>query len=148
MRHKKSGRKLNRNASHRKAMFNNMARALVRYEMIQTTDAKAKELRSVGDKLITLGKKGTVHARRQALQTLKDRDLVEKLFDEIAKREEIASRSGGYTRIVKLGNRQQDNAPISRISWVGATLENTEKYRYPEEVLENLFEDGATEDEA
>ena len=128
-------------------MFNNMAQALVRYEMIQTTDSKAKELRSVGDKLITLAKKDTVHTRRQAFTTLKDRELVEKLFSDIAKREEITERQGGYTRIVKLGNRAQDNAPISRISWVGATLENTEKFRYPKEILDAKFDAESAEEE-
>lgn len=140
MRHKKQGRKLNRNASHRKAMFANMVSAIVRYEMIQTTDAKAKELRRFADKMITLGKKDTLHARRKAFSILRDRDLVAKVFDDLAKRDEIASREGGYTRIVKLRNRAQDNAPISRISWVGATLENTEKYRYPKDVLDAKFE--------
>jgi large subunit ribosomal protein L17 len=140
MRHKKSGRKLNRNASHRKAMMSNMARALVQYEMIQTTDAKAKELRRTADKLITLAKKGTLHARRQALSALGSRDLVAKLFDDLAQREEIAGRQGGYVRILKIGNRFSDDAPISRVSWVGATLESTEKYRYPEHILE-LFEE-------
>lgn len=120
-------------------MFNNMARALVQYELLQTTDAKAKELRSVGDKLITLGKEDTLAARRRALRVLKSRDLVAKLFDDLAKREEIAGRQGGYTRVIKLRNRQSDNAPISRISWVGATLESTEPLRYPAHILE-LFE--------
>lgn len=147
MRHKKTGRKLNRNASHRKAMFKNMARALVQYEMIQTTDAKAKELRRVADKLITLAKKGTLAARRQALTVLEDRDLVAKLFEDLAQREEIRTRNGGYTRILKVGNRASDNAPVSRISWVGATLESTEKLRYPAHILE-LFESSEEEEVA
>ncbi len=150
MRHRKSGRKLSRTASHRKAMFRNMCRAIVKYEMIQTTDAKAKELRRHADKLITLGKKGTLAARRQALEILGDRELVAKVFDDLAKREEIAGRQGGYTRIIKVGNRSgSDDAPISRISWVGATLESTEKLRYPKHILE-LFEetDEETEDDA
>lgn len=121
-------------------MFANMVSAIVRYEMIQTTDAKAKELRRFADKMITLGKKDTLHARRKAFSILRDRELVAKVFDDLAKRDHIANRNGGYTRIVKLRNRAQDNAPISRISWVGATLENTEKYRYPKEVLEAKFE--------
>lgn len=140
MRHKKSGKKLNRNATHRKAMFANMARALVQYEMIQTTDAKAKELRRRADKLITLAKKGTLHARRQALSVLEDRDLVAKLFDDLAQREEIAERNGGYVRVLKIGNRFSDDAPVSRVSWVGATLESTEELRYPDHILE-LFEE-------
>lgn len=151
MRHRKHGRKLNRNASHRKAMFNNMVASLVKVEMIQTTDAKAKELRGFADRLITLGKKDTLHARRQAFAILKDRDLVGKVFDDLAKREELSSRQGGYTRVLKVENRGSDNAPISRISWVGATVESTEKLRYPEHVLKNLFqddEDDSTEEDA
>lgn len=128
-------------------MFRNMARALVQYELIQTTDAKAKELRRVADRLITLAKKQTLAARRQALAMLDDRDLVAKLFDDLAKREEIAGRQGGYTRIIKVGNRTSDNAPISRISWVGATLENTETLRYPEHIRA-LFESEEEEAEA
>lgn len=128
-------------------MFGNMARALVQYEMIQTTDAKAKELRRYADKLVTLGKKGTLHARRQALKVLGDRELVAKVFDDLAQREEIAGRAGGYTRIIKIGNRGSDAAPISRISWVGATLESTEPLRYPDHILE-LFEEVDEEAEA
>jgi len=140
MRHLKSGRKLGRTSAHRKALFNNLAQALVRYELIQTTDSKAKELRSVTDRLITLGKRGTVHARRQALTVLNDRELVTKLFDDLVKRPEIADRQGGYTRVLKMGNRRGDNAPVSRVSWVGATVENTESLRYPDYILER-FED-------
>ena len=135
MRHQKRGRKLGRTHAHRKATFNNLARALVTYEMIETTDAKAKELRRVTDRLITLGKKDTVHARRQAFKVLKDRDLVGKLFDDIAKRDVITERQGGYTRIWKLGNRRGDNAPLSLVSWVGSDFENTERFRYDEATL-------------
>ncbi len=138
MRHLKSGRKLGRTSAHRKALFNNLASALVRYELIQTTDAKAKELRKVSDRLITLGKKNTLDARRKAFSILKDRELVSKLFDDLAKREELASRQGGYTRIIKLGNRRGDNAPLSRVSWVGADLENTESVRYPQHILDQF----------
>lgn len=147
MRHKKQGRKLGRTASHRKAMLRNMAASLVQYELIQTTDAKAKELRRLSDKLITLGKRGTLHARRQAFAILGSRDLVKKVFDDLAQRDEITSREGGYTRILKIGNRGSDNAPISRVSWVGATLDNTEELRYPKHILENLFEDDVASDE-
>ncbi len=135
MRHLKSGRKLGRTSAHRKALFNNLARALVTYEMIQTTDAKAKELRSVTDKLITLGKRDDLHARRQAFAVLKDRALVGKLFDDLAKREELAGRQGGYTRVLKIGHRRGDNAPLSLVSWVGSTFENTEHLRYTPETL-------------
>lgn len=138
MRHKNSGRKLGRTSAHRKALMNNLAIALVKYEMIQTTDAKAKELRGVADHLITLGKRGDLHARRQAFAVLKDRDLVGKLFNDLAQREELTSRSGGYTRVLKVGNRGNDNAPMSRISWVGATVENTMSVRYPEHVLAQI----------
>lgn len=148
MRHKKQGRKLGRSASHRKAMLRNMAASLVQYELIQTTDAKAKELRRLSDKLITLGKRGTLHARRQAFAILGNRELVKKVFEDLAQRDEIATREGGYTRVLKVGNRDSDNAPVSRVSWVGATLENTEELRYPKHILENLFEDDVvTEDE-
>lgn len=140
MRHRKDKTTLGRNASHRKAMFRNMVSSLVQYEMIQTTDAKAKQLRRLADKMITLGKKDTLHARRQALAVLRSHDLVEKLFSDLAKREEIADRQGGYVRVIKLGNRRSDNAPISRVSWVGATVESTSELRYPEHIL-NRFED-------
>lgn len=140
MRHKKSGRKLGRTSAHRKALFNNLARALVTYEYIQTTDAKAKELRSVSDKLITLGKQGTVHARRQAFKILKDRELVAKVFDDLAQRDVLTSRQGGYTRILKLGQRRGDGASLSLVSWVGSNFENTESLRYPEELLKAFEE--------
>ena len=135
MRHQKKGRKLNRTASHRKATFNNLVRALVTYEMIEATEPKAKELRRFSDRLITLGKKDTLHARRQAYKVLKDRELVGKVFDVLAKRDEIAQRQGGYTRIWKLGNRRGDNAPLALVSWVGSNFENTENLRYDESVL-------------
>jgi large subunit ribosomal protein L17 len=144
MRHRKRGRSLSREASHRKALLQNLSKSLIKYEMIQTTDAKAKELRKVADRLITLGKRGDLHARRLAIARLGgDRKLAAKLFDDLAQREEISGREGGYTRIIKLGNRQGDNAPISRISWVGSTLENTEDLRYPAHIREQFV----TEDE-
>lgn len=150
MRHKKKGRSLNRKASHRKALMQNMAKSLVQYEMIQTTDAKAKELRRYADKLITLGKRGDLHARRQAIKKLGgDHSLAGKVFDDLATRDEISQRNGGYTRIIKLGNRQGDNAPVSRISWVGATLESTEDLRYPEHIREQFVtEEEIIDDEA
>lgn len=139
MRHKKKGRSLSRESSHRKALLMNLVKSLVKYEMIQTTDAKAKELRRFSDRLITLGKRGDLHARRQAIAKLGDHDLVAKVFEDLAKREEIAGRNGGYTRIIKLGNRQGDNAPLSRVSWVGATLESTEELRYPAHIREQFI---------
>ena len=149
MRHRKKGRSLNRKASHRKALLMNLAKSLVQYEMIQTTDAKAKELRRYADKLITLGKRGDLHARRQAIAKLGDQKLVAKIFDDLAQRDEIADRNGGYTRVIKLGNREGDNAPVSRISWVGATLESTEELRYPAHIREQFVtEEEIIEDEA
>jgi len=116
MRHRKGPRKLNRTSSHRKAMFANMAFALIKHEQIVTTLPKAKELRSVVDKLITLGKRGDLHARRQALSVIKDRDLVTKLFSTLAER--YAERPGGYTRVLKAGFRYGDSAPMAIIELV------------------------------
>ncbi len=116
MRHRMSGRKLNRTGSHRKAMFANMAAALIKHEQIQTTLPKAKELRPVVDRLITLGKRGSLHARRQALAVLKDAGLARKLFDDLAPR--YAERPGGYTRVIRAGYRYGDNAPMAVIELV------------------------------
>ncbi len=116
MRHRKSGRKLNRTSAHRRAMFANMATSLFRYERIQTTDAKAKEIRRVAERLITLAKKGDLAARRRAYRTVRDQEVLKKLFDEIGPR--YAERPGGYTRIVKVGRRRGDNAPLSLIELV------------------------------
>ena len=116
MRHRKGPRKLNRTSSHCKAMFANMAAALVKHEQITTTLPKAKELRRVVDKLISLGKRGDLHARRQALSTVRDRVLVEKLFSTLAER--YADRPGGYTRVLKAGYRYGDSAPIAIIELV------------------------------
>ncbi|MBO23344.1 MAG: 50S ribosomal protein L17 [Rhodospirillaceae bacterium] len=116
MRHRKGPRKLNRTSSHRKAMFANMAAALVKHEQISTTLPKAKELRRIVDKLVTLGKRGDLHARRQALSTLHDRSLVEKLFSTLAER--YADRPGGYTRVLKAGFRYGDSAPMAIIELV------------------------------
>jgi len=111
-----SGRKLNRTSSHRKAMFANMAAALIKHEQITTTLPKAKELRGIVDRLITLGKRGDLHARRQALSTLRDTALVEKLFSTLAER--YAERPGGYTRVLKAGYRYGDSAPVGIIELV------------------------------
>ncbi|MBT5569813.1 MAG: 50S ribosomal protein L17 [Alphaproteobacteria bacterium] len=116
MRHRKGPRKLNRTSSHRKAMFANMSAALIKHEQIVTTLPKAKELRSIVDKLITLGKRGDLHARRQALSTIRDRALVEKMFSTLAER--YADRPGGYTRVLKAGFRHGDNAPMAIIELV------------------------------
>ncbi|MCZ6448011.1 MAG: 50S ribosomal protein L17 [Alphaproteobacteria bacterium] len=116
MRHRMSGRKLNRTSAHRKAMLRNMAAALVKHEQIKTTLPKAKELKPYLDKLITLGKRGGLHARRQALSVLGDRALTAKLFDTLAPR--YAERNGGYTRVLKLGPRYGDAAPMAFIELV------------------------------
>ena len=116
MRHQNSGRKLNRTASHRKAMFANMAASLIQHEQIVTTLPKAKEIRPIVEKLVTLGKRGDLHARRQAISQIRDVAVVSKLFDAIATR--YASRNGGYLRIMKAGFRHGDNAPLAVIEFV------------------------------
>lgn len=113
MRHLKAGRKLNRSAAHRKALFRNLVTSLIDHEQVRTTDAKAKELRRVADRLITLGKRGSLHARRQALAYIRKRSTVTKLFADVASR--FRTRPGGYTRVVKLGHRHGDAAPMSII---------------------------------
>ena len=117
MRHRKAGRKLNRTSSHRKAMFANMSAALIKHEQIKTTLPKAKELRPIVEKLITLGKRGDLHARRQAIAKIGgDTVMVAKLFDVLAVR--YKDRQGGYTRVLKAGFRFGDNAPIAIIEFV------------------------------
>lgn len=117
MRHRKAGRKLNRTSSHRIAMFRNMSAALIKHEQIVTTLPKAKELRPIVEKLITLGKRGDLHARRQAISKVGgDAALVAKLFDTLAPR--YKDRQGGYTRVLKAGFRYGDNAPIAVIEFV------------------------------
>lgn len=121
MRHQSGAAKLNRSTSHRRAMFRNMATALFRYERIQTTHAKAKALRPFAEKLITLAKRGDLHARRLAARDVQDHDVLQKLFDDIGKRFE--NRPGGYTRILKVGPRPGDNAPIALIELVDRRTE-------------------------
>ena len=116
MRHNLSGRKLNRTSSHRKAMFNNMAQALIKHEQIVTTLPKAKDLRPIAEKLVTLGKRGGLHARRQALAVLKDAKLTDKLFTTLADR--YKGRPGGYCRVMKAGFRYGDAAPLAIIEFV------------------------------
>jgi large subunit ribosomal protein L17 len=111
MRHRKAGVKLNRTSSHRKAMFRNMVTSLLKHEKIQTTDAKAKALRAWVDHIITLAKRGDLHARRQAISIVREKNVVHKLFTEAA--EKFGGREGGYTRIIKLGRRPGDAAPVS-----------------------------------
>lgn len=116
MRHRKSGRKLNRTSSHRKAMFANMAASLIEHEQITTTLPKAKELRPIVDKLVTLAKKGDLASRRLAISRVRDVAMVRKLFDTIAPRYE--ERNGGYTRVLKAGFRYGDSAPLAVIEFV------------------------------
>ena len=113
MRHRNGLRKLNRTSSHRQAMFRNMANSLLRHEAIKTTLPKAKELRRVGEPMITLGKKPNLANRRLAFDRLRDRDMVVKLFDELGPR--FANRNGGYLRILKCGFRDGDNAPMAYV---------------------------------
>ena len=124
MRHLKSGRKLNRNASHRKAMFRNMAASLIQHEQIKTTLPKAKELRKVAEPLITLGKTPTVANRRLAYDRLRDRMAVSKLFNDLGVR--FKDRPGGYLRILKCGNRTGDNAPMAYVQLVDGPTEKSE----------------------
>jgi len=116
MRHGKVGRKFNRRQDHRKAMFANMAAALIKHEQIVTTLPKAKDLRPIVEKLITLGKRGDLHARRQAISQIRDLDMVRKLFETIGPR--YATRPGGYIRVLKAGFRHGDNAPVAVIELV------------------------------
>ncbi len=125
MRHQKKTVKLGRTADHRKALLANQVCSLIEHERIKTTLAKAKAVRPLADKMITLGKNGSLHARRTALAVLRQKNAVKKLFDNIAPRS--ASRNGGYTRIVKLGQRKSDSAPVAFIEWVDAAPVTEEK---------------------
>ncbi len=117
MRHRKSGRKLGRTSSHRDAMFRNMVTSLFEHERIVTTAQKAKEVRPIAEKMITLAKRGDLHARRQALSYIRSKDVVAKLFGEIS--EQFSERDGGYTRIIKTGVRKGDAASMAIIELVG-----------------------------
>jgi len=116
MRHQKSGRKLGRDASHRKALYANLTSALIEHGRIRTTEAKAKEVRPIVEKMITLGKRGDLHAHRQAVAFLRSKSVAHLLFSEVAPR--FADRPGGYTRVVKLGPRQGDSAPMAYLELV------------------------------
>lgn len=116
MRHRVAGKKLGRSPSHRRALLRNLVTALLQYEAVQTTDAKAKELKRWGDRMITLGKAGTLHARRRAATVLQRAGVVKKLFEELGPR--YAARPGGYTRVVKLGVRHGDAASVSLVELV------------------------------
>ena|SRR5213595_3762610 len=119
MRHQRAGKKLGRDSAHRKALYSNLAGALIEHGRIRTTEAKAKAVRPVAEKMITLGRRGDIHARRQALAYLRSQDVVHKLFSEVAPR--FADRPGGYSRIVKLGPRQGDAAPMAYLELVDYT---------------------------
>lgn len=116
MRHRSTGRKLNRTSKHRQMLFRNLSQALIKHEQIVTTLPKAKDLRPVVEKLVTLGKRGGLHARRQAFAQLRDDKMVTKLFDVLAQR--YAERAGGYTRVLKAGFRYGDSAPMAVIEFV------------------------------
>ncbi|HEY8670729.1 MAG TPA: 50S ribosomal protein L17 [Terriglobales bacterium] len=120
MRHQKKTIKLGRTAEHRKSLLANQVCSLIEHQRIKTTLAKAKAVRPLAEKMVTLGKKGSLHARRTALSVLRQKDAVKKLFDDIAPRS--ASRNGGYTRIIKLGLRKSDAAQVAFIEWVDAPL--------------------------
>ena len=119
MRHHRAGKKLGRDAAHRKALYANLAGALIEHGRIKTTEAKAKAVRPIAEKMITLGRRGDIHARRQALAYLRSQDVVHKLFSEVAPR--FADRPGGYSRIVKLGPRQGDAANMAYLELVDYT---------------------------
>jgi len=132
MRHGKSGRRLGRTTSHREAMFRNLVTSFLNHEKITTTDAKAKEIRSVAEKMITLGKRGDLHSLRQAASYIREKSVVTKLFSTIAPR--YKDRPGGYTRIVKLGVRQGDAASVSIIELVEEEMKPQKVRKQPAKV--------------
>ena len=142
MRHGKSGRRLNRTASHRKAMFQNMANALIKHEQIVTTLPKAKDLRRVVEKLITLGKTGTLHSRRIAYSRLRDEKMTKKLFDVLGPR--YQERAGGYTRVLKAGFRYGDAAPMAVIELVDRAEDARGKDSGPVEMDESTEVEAGT----
>ncbi|RLB16496.1 MAG: 50S ribosomal protein L17 [Deltaproteobacteria bacterium] len=125
MRHRKAGKELSRNTSHRRAMLRNMVTSLFKYEQIETTDTKAKAVRPIAEKLITLAKRGDLHARRQALSYMQDKTVTHRLFEEI--KERYLDRQGGYVRIVKKGFRKGDGAPVSIVQLLPAEEGKKEK---------------------
>ena len=116
MRHHRSGKKLGRDSAHRRALYANLTNALIEHGRIRTTETKAKAVRPIAEKMITLGRQGTIHARRQALAYLRSQEVVHQLFSEVAPR--FRDRPGGYSRIVKLGPRQGDSAPMAYLELV------------------------------
>ncbi len=129
MRHRKDHRKLGRSNAHRRAMLRNLVTSLIEHGEVRTTDAKAKEVRRLADRMITLGKRGTLHARRQALRTIRSRDVAARVFDVLADR--YHERAGGYTRILKLGRRPGDNAAMSLIQLVSEDERKAEAEETP-----------------
>lgn len=144
MRHNKAGRRLGRTTSHRVAMFRNMVTSFLNHERITTTDAKAKELRSIAEKMITLGKRGDLHAQRLAASYIREKSVVTKLFTEIAPR--FTDRQGGYTRIVKLGLRPGDSASLSLIELVSEPCTPKTKKVAPPKVVAQPVAAAAVED--
>ena len=139
MRHGNAHRKLNRTAEHRRAMFANMAAALIKHEQIVTTLPKAKDLRPIVEKLVTLGKRGDLHARRQAIAAIRDVPMVKKLFDVLGPR--YKGRNGGYTRVLKAGYRHGDSAPVGVIEFVDRDVDARGKDSGP--VAERRAEEAA-----
>ena len=152
MRHLKSGRKLGRTASHRKAMLSNLATAILTHKSIITTTPKAKEARSTVERLITFAKRGDLASRRMVLRTVKDKKLVKELFEEIAPT--YADRNGGYTRVIKIGHRKGDNAPLAIFEMVGyegvqaAKIEKARQKREAKAEKERSKEGETTEPES
>ena len=138
MHHRKSGRRFGRSSAHRQAMLANMAASLIKHEQIETTLPKAKDLRPYVERLVTLGKRGDLHARRQAISILRDKDMVRKLFDTLGPR--YAERPGGYTRVLKGGFRYGDSAPMAFIEFVDRDMEAKGKDSGPVQVADE--EDG------
>ena len=141
MRHGFRGRRFNRTAEHREAMFANMAAALIKHEQIVTTLPKAKDLRPVVEKLVTLGKRGDLHARRQAMAQIRDETQLKKLFDVLAKR--YGSRNGGYLRIMKAGFRYGDQAPMAVIEFVDRDVNARGLDSGPSQTVEQAVEAAA-----
>ena len=133
MRHRKSGVKLNRTTSHRQAMFRNMVTSLLKYDRITTTDAKAKELRRWADHIVTLAKRGDLHARRLAMSIVREKDVVHKIFEVAPER--FGSMNGGYTRIIKVGRRPGDAAPMTVVELVSSDAQKPAKTKSPKPVV-------------
>src|SRR6266480_3633950 len=145
MRHQKKAFKLGRTAEHRKALLANQVCSLIQHQRIKTTLAKAKAVRPLAEKMVTLGKKGSIHARRTALATLRQKNAVKKLFDDIAPRS--TERNGGYTRIVKLGQRKSDSAPMAFIEWVDGAQVIEEKAEEKKKAKRKAVEPSAKQKE-